>query len=254
MSMTSPISAPSTGGGAASMAVGSAGAGVAAAASYLTAYIEPLPPAVIPIVKFQFNPETIKTSFKGEWSGWHQTASNGPQPQWRGITPDEITVPITLDAFSLPRPGLNISTTISILRKMVLPIPATIFSRSPVAPQVIFGWGANVILPKAIVKQVDVTYKRFLMGVPIRADVSVRLAAVPMPVLGNMNPTSGGLARQRTHVVGSGDSLQSIAFASYGNPSYWRALAIINGIDDPMRLKLGRSILVPEKSTAKAIS
>jgi nucleoid-associated protein YgaU len=36
-----------------------------------------------------------------------------------------------------------------------------------------------------------------------------------------------------------------VAFRRYGNPNLWRAIAEANGIDDPMRLPIGATLLVP---------
>ena len=47
------------------------------------------------------------------------------------------------------------------------------------------------------------------------------------------------------HVLTAGDSLQSLAYQAYGNPELWRHIAEANGVDDPMRLKLGTTVLVP---------
>ena len=49
----------------------------------------------------------------------------------------------------------------------------------------------------------------------------------------------------RSHVVRDGDSLQSIAYAAYGDPTQWRSIAIANGIDDPMRLRRGTALSIP---------
>jgi nucleoid-associated protein YgaU len=59
------------------------------------------------------------------------------------------------------------------------------------------------------------------------------------------NPTSGGYDVRRVHRTVAGDSLASIAFAEYGAPTSWRALAAYNGIDDPMRLPVGTTLLLP---------
>jgi nucleoid-associated protein YgaU len=68
---------------------------------------------------------------------------------------------------------------------------------------------------------------------------------VPSVVPGT-NPTSGGLATRRTHAVIEGDTLASVAFEQYKDPNKWRALAEVNGIDDPMRLAPGTVLIVPE--------
>jgi nucleoid-associated protein YgaU len=40
--------------------------------------------------------------------------------------------------------------------------------------------------------------------------------------------------------VVAGDSLASIAYREYGDPTMWRPLAAFNGIDDPLRAAAGR--------------
>jgi hypothetical protein len=224
-------------------------------ASMVTAYIQAIEPPVLPPVSFQFNPAQIQIKFDGMWGQWRQSSTGGPQPTWQGIKPDQISVPLTLDMFSLPKPGFLINMTIDTLRAMCLPTEISKAMGRPMPPIVMFGWGPNIILPRAIVNGVTITYKRFLLGVPIRADVQVSLGAVPLPApLGAMNPTSGGLAPERTHTVTAGDTLPSIAFAAYGNPNRWRAIAEVNNIDDPMRLRIGHVLRVPDKHAASALS
>ena len=41
-------------------------------------------------------------------------------------------------------------------------------------------------------------------------------------------------------------SLPSISYASYGDPTRWRAIAEANGIDDPLALRRGRMLAVPQ--------
>jgi nucleoid-associated protein YgaU len=59
------------------------------------------------------------------------------------------------------------------------------------------------------------------------------------------NPTSGGPAGRKRHIVSHGDSLPLIAARSYGHPGLWRAVADANGIDDPFRMTPGRALLLP---------
>jgi nucleoid-associated protein YgaU len=231
-------------------AVGAAGMFASMVTAYIQATDAPLPP-----VSFQFNPDKIDLTLKGKWADNEQPATNGGQPQWLGAEMDNITVDILLDSFTLPKPGMLIQETIDVLRSMVLPTPESLIAGEAAAPIVRFGWGPNVVLPQATVREVKVTYERFLMGVPIRARVMVTLKAVPLPApLGATNPTSGGLVKRRTHTVTAGDSLASIAFSAYKDPNRWRALAIANGIDDPLRLRVGQVLDIPDKNTAKALS
>jgi nucleoid-associated protein YgaU len=54
-----------------------------------------------------------------------------------------------------------------------------------------------------------------------------------------------GFAGLSSHTVRDGDSLQSIAFAAYGDATKWRTIAEANGIDDPLRLRRGTVLSIP---------
>ena len=47
-----------------------------------------------------------------------------------------------------------------------------------------------------------------------------------------------------------GDTLQSVAYRELGKPQYWRAIAELNAIDDPMRLSPGSVLLIPSVADA----
>jgi nucleoid-associated protein YgaU len=59
------------------------------------------------------------------------------------------------------------------------------------------------------------------------------------------NPTTRSDMRLRAHVVRDGDSLQSIAYQHYGDPTDWRRIADFNGIDDPLRLRRSSTLSIP---------
>ena len=106
-----------------------------------------------------------------------------------------------------------------------------------------FHWGA-VTSFTAYVKSVSVKYTLFT---PADADPwdrdgeprgDRRRAAGPEPDL-------GGAFRRRVHTVVAGDSLPSIAWREYGDPTVWRIVAQANDIDDPLRLRAGTTLLLP---------
>jgi nucleoid-associated protein YgaU len=47
-----------------------------------------------------------------------------------------------------------------------------------------------------------------------------------------------------------GETLQSVAYAELGRPAYWRAIAQLNGIDDPLRVRAGTVLLIPSVADA----
>jgi hypothetical protein len=116
-------------------------------------------------------------------------------------------------------------------------------------PELTFQWGPPMVgfMYTVTMTKCTVTYKRFTSaGIPIRAEIGLTLKEIPT-LLGSLpqNPTSGGLIGRRRHVVGHGDSLQSIAMTHYGTPALWRKIAEVNRINDPARLRPGATVYLP---------
>ena len=88
-------------------------------------------------------------------------------------------------------------------------------------------------------------YKKFgVDGLPLRVEANISITENPSPVPFT-NPTSGGISGRRVHVVSAGDTLHSVSYAEYGSPGLWRVLAEANGIDDPLRVAPGTTLLIP---------
>ena len=114
----------------------------------------------------------------------------------------------------------------------------------PSAPWVKFKWGVLTGFV-GYIKSVSAKYTLFSPdGKPLRAVCTVALEELPNEP-GKQNPTSGGLHPRNAHTVTEGDSLAAIAYREYGSPVHWRALAEVNGIDDPLRLRPGQVVLIP---------
>jgi LysM repeat protein len=96
-----------------------------------------------------------------------------------------------------------------------------------------------------ILKRVEVQYTRFNAdGDPVRARVNLTLELYEKPPE-PQNPTSHSPEGGRVHVTSAGDNLQRIAQSTYADPSAWRDIASANGIDDPLRVRNGRSLFLP---------
>jgi nucleoid-associated protein YgaU len=110
-----------------------------------------------------------------------------------------------------------------------------------------------VDLPKSVPVSITIQYILFQPnGEPIRATVDLELAqaekastASGSPGNQPQNPTTRSERGLRVHRVRDGDSLTSIAYSAYGDPTRWRTIAEANGIDDPMRLRRGRELTIP---------
>lgn len=105
--------------------------------------------------------------------------------------------------------------------------------------------GPQGIHYEVTLNRLDVTYTRFdKNGSPVRANLTITLADATVPPA-RQNPTSDGPPGRRVHTVTEGDNLPGIAQATYGNPNAWRRIAAANGIDDPLRMRNGRVLLLP---------
>jgi nucleoid-associated protein YgaU len=221
------------------------------AASLVPAYIQCTDPSLpLPPINFTFNPEGYSITTAAKWLRSPQPASPAA-PQFQGIEAPRLDVKILMDVFAVP--PVPPAATIEQLQLLLLPTALSVLDGGARAPTVMFGWGTNIIMDQAIVTKVVVAHERFLLGVPVRATATVSLEAVPLPApLGFTNPTSGGLATRRTRTVVEGDTLASIAYQEYQDPNKWRALAEANNIDDPMRVKPGSVLIVPDRREAEA--
>jgi nucleoid-associated protein YgaU len=129
---------------------------------------------------------------------------------------------------------------------------------SPSPPKLLFNWGQLQLGAGGgkffcHLESLTVRYTMFRRdGTPLRAELDVKLTEVHDPTKGQ-NPTSGGLSAQRVHRLARGDTLQSVAFAEYGDASLWRGLATINGIDDPMRVAPGRELRLPSTTELRGL-
>jgi nucleoid-associated protein YgaU len=194
-------------------------------------------------IPFQFNPKelSIQKSAKWERKPARGAKSAGP-PEFKGADPCKLTLEIFFDATD-SKQG-SVVGRVEQLFSCLVPTADSLRQKKASPPLVVLHWG-EVTSFAAFVTSVQAKYTLFSPeGTPIRATCSVTLEEMPGDPLGQ-NPTSGALAARAVHTVVAGDSLASIAYREYGDPAMWRPLAAFNGIDDPIRLRLGQSLFVP---------
>ncbi|MFN3254053.1 MAG: LysM peptidoglycan-binding domain-containing protein [Ilumatobacter sp.] len=116
-------------------------------------------------------------------------------------------------------------------------------------PWVKFHWGTHLHSFKAVISSTNVTFTYFSNeGLPLRANVELSLEQYePDANWGPQNPTSGTPNPKRTHQVQVGETLDRIAGRYFGDPTRWRDIAQLNGIADPLDLKPGRLLAIPER-------
>jgi nucleoid-associated protein YgaU len=194
-------------------------------------------------IPFQFNPKEVSITKSAKWERKTAKGSKkaGP-PEFSGAEPCKLTLEMFFDASG--KHDDSVLKAVEMLFSCCVPTDESIAQKKASPPLVELHWGAVKSFP-AFVSQVSAKYTLFSAdGMPIRALCSISLDEMPTKA-GKTNPTSGGLSVNRAHTVVAGDSLASIAYAEYSDPTMWRALAVYNRIDDPLRLAAGSSLLLP---------
>jgi len=193
-------------------------------------------------IEFQFNPKDLTITKGVKWNAKDQkTAGSAPPTSFTSPEAQKMTLEMFFDATRVP--GGNVVARVDDLFATLVPTPAS-QGKTPSPPFVKFFWGPLTGF-LGYVKSVAAKYTLFGKdGRPLRAVCTVTLEELPSE-LGKQNPTSGGIQPRRVFLVREGDSLPVIAYREYGDAGLWRPLAQVNGIDDPMRLRPGRTLYLP---------
>lgn len=238
---------------AAASASGPAGSGGGEALKLSRAYLELYEPSKdgsldkagpqLGRIDFQFNPKELSLGKAASWTRQTAKANQkaGP-PQYNGPMPSKLSLEMFFDAS-----GKQDDAVVKRVEKLFsccTPTPASLKQNKGSPPWVLFRWG-QLTGALSYIASVQVKYTLFTAaGVPVRATCTVALEEIAGEPP-KQNPTSGGLVPRRVHVLIEGDTLAGIAYNEYGNASLWRAVAVANRIDDPMRLQPGTNVLLP---------
>lgn len=201
------------------------------------------PGALMFQLDFQFNPKEIALAKSATWKREAaKGAKSAPPPQFTGTQPSKLTLEMFFDASA--KQDTTVVKTVEKLFSLTTPTASSMTAKKASPPWVVFRWGSLTGF-LAYVSAVSAKYTMFTAdGLPIRATCSVTLEELAGDAP-RQNPTSGGLMPHRVHQVVEGDSLPGIAFREYGQPAMWRAVADLNRVDDPMRMRPGDRILLP---------
>ena len=195
-------------------------------------------------VPFQFNPKEVTITKSAKWERKTTKGSKkaGP-PEFTGPEPSKMTLEMFFDA-TATQDG-SVVKAVETLLSCCVPTEESAGQKKPSPPLVVLHWGSISSFP-AFVTSVSAKFTLFSSdGTPIRAVCSVSMEEMPGEEFRKQNPTSGSHEVRRVHRTVAGDSLASVAFAEYGDPTAWRALAAFNEIDDPLRVPTGTVLLLP---------
>lgn len=116
-------------------------------------------------------------------------------------------------------------------------------------PVCTFLWGPNSPNRKSYRCVVEAVKHRLTMfsteGIPVRATLALKLKEYRP--LEEQRPRTNLTSPDRTHahIVVRGERIADVAALHYRDPNTWRAIAIENHIEEPLRLEAGRVLTVP---------
>lgn len=200
-----------------------------------------------------FNPTQYSIQKANTWTTRPAVGTSLPPAQFGGGNARELSVELLFDA----GPDGDISPATDKLFQMmeVEPGLATATPSQARPPTLKLSWGTFLSFT-AVCKQLNVQFTLFRPdGTPTRATATLSLVQVEKDQRSGrgtparrQNPTSHSDHRVRSHLVREGDTLHSIAYVHYGDPTRWQLIAERNGIDDPLRLRRGDSLTIPMES------
>jgi nucleoid-associated protein YgaU len=207
-------------------------------------------------VSCAFNPKQFTISTSAEWkTAQTRSSTTSPPAQFTGTKPKTLTMELLFDSNWLDyfTRGGQVQEDVDQLMSWTQPTPSSVSNNAANPPILVFTWGLESYFD-CYLKSVSATFTEFNpLGSPTRATANVTFESIPSDP-GPTNPSSGGPAGRRTHLVGAGDTLHSIAQREYGRAALWRGLAVANDIDDPLRVAIGTTVMIPPRVDAEQLS
>lgn len=196
-----------------------------------------------------FNPDTFAFTTANSWSP-DKVVGKFPVQNFEGSDSGTFSLDLIFDTTNK---GVSVTThTNKLLALMAVDpdLPENSADGGPARPPwVTFHWGQHIATYPAVITNLTVTFTYFSNeGMPLRAKVGASFTQYrDDPTWTRQNPTSGTPTPHRTHQVGPGDSLDRLAAKYYADSTQWRVIADANGISDPLALRPGTVIRIPQK-------
>lgn len=185
------------------------------------------------------------------WSKTNSNQFNAPISSFSGGDSRQLTLKLFFDVF-LPINAQGRSIVLDDVRQESNKIVAlTHIARDEQHPRVCeVSWGKAPVgsdFPfMGVITRITSLTQEFTQfsrgGKPVRATLNVTFTEYLNPEL-DKRKTDPELT---TQVIRSGTTLDSIAADLYHDPKQWRVIAEANGIDDPRRLQVGRTLVIPD--------
>lgn len=202
-----------------------------------------------------FNPREYTFSKQNQWRESNQKGANVGRLEFGGGAPAKLTLQLLFDTYEAHREG---SRTLNQAGEDVRQYTGKLWDMMKVSdrrrnrttgrgepPRVRFTWG-NLWSFEAVIESITQKFTLFLEdGTPVRATLDVGFKQLADEgQYPRQNPSSGGHPGDRLRAVRAGETLAQIAFEEYGDATIWRHLAAANGVEDPLRLRVGQLLVI----------
>lgn len=196
-----------------------------------------------------FNPTTLSVSRENTWEAPSKNAGGGVKTiQYTGAKSGDISLTLFFDTTDTGEPVTTYTSKLLKLMEVDTSLPGSSdATQNARPPWVTFNWGSFTSY-KAVIRTTKLDFKYFSSaGVPLRAEATLTLQQyMDEMTFAPQNPTSGTPFPHRTHRVQPGETLDRISAIHFGDPTMWRRIADANGIEDPLALRPGSILAIPE--------
>jgi hypothetical protein len=199
-------------------------------------------------VKFMFNPTDYSVSRKNKYKEKEENKANAPIMEFEKSESTTLSLKgLVFDSYEEANPlKQDISKVTRVLWELMDVIESSDASAKSRPAPVVFEWGEFQFF--AVLTGVTQKFTLFTKdGTPVRAEVDIDLTQhMDTKLFKNTNPTSGGGPLERVWQVRAGDRLDLIAAQVYGDSQKWRLIATRNAIHNPLQLRVGQSLRIPQ--------
>jgi hypothetical protein len=196
-----------------------------------------------------FNPEKLSLSRSNSWERTRLAGKGIPSLSFSGSGSGSFSLNLFFDTTDTGSDVTKLTTEIAALMDPDPSVPGSNAASHNVRPPwVRFQWG-DLKTFKAVITSFQLTLTYFSpTGVPLRAEVVLALEQFEADQTKLLqNPTSHTPNPHRVHRVQPGETLDRISAMYYGDATRWRHIATANAIDDPLALRAGRFLRIPEE-------
>ncbi len=195
-----------------------------------------------------FNPSRLSLSTVVRWGEQKAAKCNTPEQQFLGSDPSPLTLELFFDTYD------SLEVNKSDVRKYTKQLFALTLAqgakkRPPVCRLV---WKEVFFI--GVLTQLDRQYTMFLEdGKPVRATAKCTFMRWKTKEEDSYEQNLPPDNVSKVSLVKPGDTLSSIAAKEYGDSNKWREIANANGIENPLTLSPGKSLVLPAAAQPRKV-